>query len=376
MSLAVKVFNGDSGAWDEVIAQLPQAHALQTWEWGEVKSQFGWEPNYLTWEDPFGRIAAAALVLMKAISFRGHKSQFNVMYVPKGPLLDWVDREVRREVLSALASFACARNSILIKIDPDVRMGQGIPGQPEAVEFPDGQSVSLDLTQLGWRFSSEQIQFKNTVILDISGDADGILARMKQKTRYNIRLAEKKGISIRIAEIKDLDLLFKMYAETADRDRFVIRNETYYKLLWETFMKAELAEGMIAELEGEPIAGLIYFYFAGRAWYMSGMSASAHREKMPNHLLQWRAICRLKELGVRDYDLWGAPDNFIESDPLWGVYRFKEGFNGQVVRHLGAWDLPIRSGFYSLYTRFLPTLLNIMRRQGIRETHRMVGLQG
>jgi len=298
------------------------------------------------------------------------------MYVPKGPLLDWADREVRRAVLNDLASFARARKSILIKIDPDVRMGQGIPGQPEAVEFPDGQFVSLDLTQLGWRFSSEQIQFKNTVILDISGDADGILARMKQKTRYNIRLAEKKGISIRIAEIKDLDLLFKMYAETADRDRFVIRNETYYKLLWETFMKAGLAEGMIAELEGEPIAGLIYFYFAGQAWYMSGMSASAHREKMPNHLLQWRAICRLKELGVRDYDLWGAPDDFIESDPLWGVYRFKEGFNGQVVRHIGAWDLPIRSGFYSLYTRFLPKLLNIMRRQGIRETHRMVGLQG
>jgi lipid II:glycine glycyltransferase (peptidoglycan interpeptide bridge formation enzyme) len=94
------------------------------------------------------------------------------------------------------------------------------------------------------------------------------------------------------------------------------------------------------------------------------MSREAHREKMPNHLLQWEAICRLKACGCRQYDLWGAPDSFDESDSMWGVYRFKEGLGGTVVRTSGAWDLPTRPLLYKLYTQTLPRILNRMRRRG------------
>jgi lipid II:glycine glycyltransferase (peptidoglycan interpeptide bridge formation enzyme) len=120
------------------------------------------------------------------------------------------------------------------------------------------------------------------------------------------------------------------------------------------------------------VAGVVIFRFAGRAWYMQGMSGLAHREKMPNYLLQWEAIHRAKAAGCRIYDLWGAPDEFSEHDSMWGVYRFKEGLGGQVVRHIGAWDLPVQPLAYKIYTQTLPRLLDVMRRKGKQRTRRLV----
>ncbi len=175
-----------------------------------------------------------------------------------------------------------------------------------------------------------------------------MLARMKQKTRYNVRLAEKKGVVLRIGTQSDLPLLYKMYAETSVRDGFVIRDEGYYRTVWETFMQPNVetfqrsnvptCEPLIAEVDGEPVAAIFVFYFAGRAYYVYGMSRNAHREKMPTYLLQWEAMKRARARGCTVYDLWGAPEVFDESDSMWGVYRFKEGLGGQVVRTLGAWD--------------------------------------
>jgi lipid II:glycine glycyltransferase (peptidoglycan interpeptide bridge formation enzyme) len=230
-----------------------------------------------------------------------------------------------------------------------------------------------DLRAGGWRFSDEQVQFRNTVLIDLTPDLDRLLANMKQKTRYNIRLAERKGVTVRTGATADLPLLYQMYAETARRDDFVIRDESYYLSLWTTMLAAGLAEPLLAEVDGEPVAGVVIFRFAGRAWYMQGMSRPAHREKMPNYLLQWEAMLRAKASGCTVYDLWGAPDEFVESDPLWGVYRFKEGLGGQVSRGLGAWDLPIKPLAYRLYTQILPAVLERMRRRGKERTRRLVG---
>ena len=154
-----------------------------------------------------------------------------------------------------------------------------------------------------------------------------------------------------------------MYAETATRDRFVIRPEPYYQDAWGTFIDAGLAQPLIAEVAGEPVAMVIIFAFAGRAWYMYGASRALHREKMPNHLLQWEAIRWAQERGCITYDMWGAPDVLDESDPLWGVYRFKRGFGGELVQHIGAWDFPASRLGYWLYTVVMPQVLVMMRFQ-------------
>ena len=134
-----------------------------------------------------------------------------------------------------------------------------------------------------------------------------------------------------------------------------------------------MAQALIAEVAGEPVAGVFIFIFARKAWYLYGMSREAHRDKMPNYLLQWEAIKRSKAAGCTTYDLWGAPDEFVETDPLWGVYRFKEGLGGTVHRYLGAWDLPTNRMLYQLYTKTLPGLLDIMRTRGKATTRQMIG---
>jgi lipid II:glycine glycyltransferase (peptidoglycan interpeptide bridge formation enzyme) len=348
-------------AWDARVAGLPNSHLLQSWAWGEFKANYGWQARRLVWDTAAGPAAAQVLT-------RGWLGVLRVSYVPKGPLLDWQNTAQRVQVLDALQAIARREHAIFVKIDPDVAVSTGQPGseRPSVV----GQKLQADLSRRGWRFSRDQIQFRNTVRLDLTPSAEMVLAGMKPKTRYNVRLAERKGVRVRAGTAADLDLLYRLYAETSVRDGFVIRSLGYYHDAWGRFMAAGLAQPFIAEVSGEAVSALIVFRFAGTAWYMYGMSREAHRDKMPNHLLQWHAIGWAKAQGCGTYDFWGAPDEFVETDPLWGVWRFKEGFGGQVVRHIGAWDYAPSEALYRLYTVILPRVIQLMRRRGRQETIR------
>ena len=369
--------------WNTLIASLPNPHLLQTWEWGQVKSRYGWQPFHLVWDDQTCQVLkiwqvsekdplAAALVLVRAIPIRGFAARLSVVYVPKGPLLDWNNTSLRDRVLHDLLAFARRKGAIFLKIDPDVRLGTGIPNTPEDQPDPLGQSLFSTLQSQGWRFSQDQIQYRNTIAFDLSPSEDEMLSRMKQKTRYNVRLAERKGVVVRVGTDADLEMLYHMYAETSVRDGFVIREQKYYLDLWQTFLQAGMLEPLIAEVDGEPVAGVMIFRFAGTAYYLNGMSRDAHREKMPNYLLQWEAARRAKAARCTVYDLWGAPDVFDESDSMWSVFRFKEGLGGEVVRFIGAWDLPVQPMMYKLYTQILPRILDIMRGRGRTRTHQHV----
>jgi lipid II:glycine glycyltransferase (peptidoglycan interpeptide bridge formation enzyme) len=218
------------------------------------------------------------------------------------------------------------------------------------------------LEQRGWRFSASQIQYRNTALLDLRPDPPALLAAMKPKTRYNIGLAGRKGVRVRDGAAGDLPAFYTLYAETSRRDGFLIRDYPYYRSAWQRFLDAGLGRLLLAEADGQLLAGLFLFHFGRRAWYMYGASSSAGRELMPNHLLQWEAIQRARALGCTAYDLWGAPDVLNESDPMWGVYRFKAGFGAALVRHIGAWDFAPLSPLYWLYTVAIPRYLALLRR--------------
>jgi lipid II:glycine glycyltransferase (peptidoglycan interpeptide bridge formation enzyme) len=375
---------GIAGDWDTLIADLPNPHLLQTWEWSQVKAKYGWEPIYVAWSNTSYRsyrsnqldkldksdIIAAATVLKRRIPIRGFGAQLSILYIPKGPLMDWSDEILRERVLDDLQSFAKRQGAIFLKIDPDVLLGTGIPGDEGAVEDNGGQAVMSALKHREWLFSSDQIQFRNTVMVDLSASEEEMLARMKQKTRYNVRLAGRKGVIVRVGDISDLPILYKIYAETSVRDGFVVRDESYYQTIWQTFMETEspTCEPLIAEVEGEPVAAIFVFYFAGRAYYIYGMSREVHREKMPNYLLQWEAMRRAKAAGCSLYDLWGAPDEFNERDSMWGVFRFKQGLGGRVLRTLGAWDYTPKPFWYKMYSEILPRVLGVMRSRGKSRT--------
>jgi lipid II:glycine glycyltransferase (peptidoglycan interpeptide bridge formation enzyme) len=384
----------ETNFWNSLISNLPTPHFLQTYEWGQVKSKYGWSPIYLVW-DKEGKMkeardvnalaslafypSAAALILKRQILRNGFAARLSIFYSPKGPLLDWSNEFLRSRVLDDLQSFAKKQGAIFLKIDPDVVLGTGVPSSEKNVVDHNGQAVMSMLKRRGWEYSSDQIQFKNTVLIDLAASEEELLARMKQKTRYNIRLAEKKGVTLRVGTQEDFPMLYKMYAETSVRDGFVIREEGYYQTVWRTFLlnsqtyQLPFCEPLIAEVDNEPVAAIFVFYFAGRAYYVYGMSRDLHREKMPTYLLQWEAMKRAKAKGCTTYDLWGAPDTFEESDSLWGVYRFKEGLGGQVVRTLGAWDFAPSPLWYKIYSETIPRILDVMRSRGKAKTKQSLG---
>ncbi|MFB0535997.1 MAG: lipid II:glycine glycyltransferase FemX [Anaerolineae bacterium] len=331
----------DRSRWNEVVAQLPCSHVLQSFEWGEFKAKYGWRPTRLLFEEG-NQVRAAASVLCRQLP----RFPLRVMYVPKGPLLDYSDGQLLSRVLASLEELARAQRAIFVKIDPDVRLEE---------------KVSETLRGRGWRSSSEQIQFRNTILVDLQQSEDELLASMKAKTRYNIRLAARRGVRVRVGRPDDLPLFYEMYAETGRRDDFIIRPFAYYRDAWGAFIEAGLACLFLAEYEGEPLAGLIAFRFGQRAWYMYGASTEKHRNLMPNHLLQWEAIRWAKGAGCTVYDMWGAPDVLSEDNPMWGVYRFKEGFGGQFVRHIGAYDYPVSRSLCWAYTVLMPRYLDLLR---------------
>jgi len=369
-------------SWNELIASLPLAHLLQTWEWSQVKAKYGWQAMPFVWQDGMGKPVAAAMVLKRGIPVGGFAKKMCVLYIPKGPLMDWADAALCACVLDDLYAFAKRQGAIFIKLDPDVVLGTGVPGAEEAIEFKDGQAARSELERRGWKFSQDQIQFRNTVLIDLAPSEDELLRRMKQKTRYNIRLAQKKGVTVRVGTVDDLPLLYRMYAETSVRDGFLIREEGYYQTVWHSFMGVSpsastlqpFTESLIAEVDGEPVGAVSMFYFVGQAIYLFGMSRETAREKMPNYLLQWEAMRRAKALGCKIYNLWGAPDEFNESDGLWGVFRFKEGLGGTVSRTIGAWDFTPNPMLYKMYTEVLPRVMDIMRVRGKARTRQ--GLRG
>jgi lipid II:glycine glycyltransferase (peptidoglycan interpeptide bridge formation enzyme) len=364
----INISNAES--WNQIVDALPGAHALQTWQWGQVKSEIGWQPIPVVWRDDQEDVCAAALVLERTVSMGGFAMRLRVMYVPRGPILDWADAPLAARVLDDLQKLAKKRGAIFLKIDPELPLGFGIPGEEEARPHPPGLAVRESLQRKGWQFSQDQIQFRNTVVVDLTADEEDLLMRMKSKTRYNIRLAKRRGVTIRVGDAGDIDLLYRMYAHTAVRDDFLIRNKGYYQSVWRAFFRAGLAEPLIAEVEDTPVGAVVIFRFGGRAWYIHGMSLDEHREKMFNYRLQWAAMVRAKAAGCSTYDMWGAPDTFNEDDPMWGVYRFKDGFGGRVVRTVGAWDYPAKPFMYRLYTGVLPRILGWMRQRGKSETKR------
>jgi peptidoglycan pentaglycine glycine transferase (the first glycine) len=344
--------------WNNTVSQLPGAHILQSWEWGEIKTKYGWSALRFVWAKRDKKITAAAQILQRNVRLFKSGPEMKVLYIPRGPLMDWKKVALRIQVLEDLHKYAIKSRSIFIKIDPEVITARDAKDSMSQ----EKDRIMRDFVNLGWRFSSEQIQFRNSFWMDLKPSEQDLLSVMKQKTRYNIHLAERKGVRVRMASESDFSLLYDLYAQTSIRDGFIIRPKEYYYSVWKMLFENSKACGLIAEFENMPVAALILFYFGKKAWYFYGMSSEQHRDKMPNYLLQWEAIKQVKHLGCTVYDLWGAPDTTDEDDKMWGVYRFKQGLGGEIIHTVGAWDYPTNRWSYLIYNNILPLILSGFRR--------------
>lgn len=321
--------------WNLFLNRFPESHILQTNEWGKLKSEFAWEPGRIIQDQ------AGAQVL-----FRKLPLGFHIAYIPKGPIgKDWhclwpeIDRLCK------------SKKAVFLKVEPD--------------EWGD-RSGELMKKFPGFIDQAACIQPRRTIIIDLTSTEEQILARMKQKTRYNIRLAIKKDIEI--VPSNDGDAFYRLMTTTGERDQFGIHAKNYYDRVLELFSKSGKCQLFLAEYQKQPIAGIIVFRQGKRAWYFYGASSDQERNRMPTYLLQWEAMRWAKYTGCEQYDLWGVPDEDEEklegqfesrTDGLWKVYRFKRGFGGVLKRSAGAWDKvyqPVLYKFYRWWTQRRGTL--------------------
>jgi peptidoglycan pentaglycine glycine transferase (the first glycine) len=336
----------NSETWNSFVGASPTGHLLQAWQWGQLKAAFGWQAERVGVEDG-GRLVAGVQVLFRSLlpSF----PYLAIAYVPKGPILDFGNQEISEALLSAIHRLAHQKRAILLKIEP---------------ELPHSPALARQLQACGFRPSQQTIQPRSTIHIDLRAELDEILARMKSKTRYNVRLAGRREVLVREGTADDLPLFHRLIALTGRRDGFAVHSREYYETAYRLFVPSGLARLLLATYQDKVIAGLMVFAFGQRAWYMYGASSDRERNRMPNHLLQWQAIRWAKAQGCLAYDLWGIPDE-VGKEPekykrtvtdrqsgLWGVYRFKQGFGGQVVRYVGAYDYVYRPALAWLYNKF------------------------
>jgi lipid II:glycine glycyltransferase (peptidoglycan interpeptide bridge formation enzyme) len=200
--------------------------------------------------------------------------------------------------------------------------------------------------------SSADIQPPVTVIIDLLQETETILASMKSKTRYNIRLSARKGVTVRRYGVEMLDTWYSLYLETGKRDKIALHSYDYYRKVFEYGSKegsgAEIRLYM-AESEGKQIAGIVTCFYRGTATYLYGASSNEEREKMPAYALQWKAICDAKEYGCTEYDMFGIPPSDDPSHPMHGLYRFKTGFGGAITVKAGCFDFPLKKGSYLFF---------------------------
>lgn len=327
---------------------------MQTWEWGEFKgATAGWQPQRLAFERD-GQVVAQASLATKTLG------PLKAMVVSKGPALDYADRDLARAVLAELEQRAKRFGVVWLKIDPDVIAATGFPGSEDGHADDKGNQVLALLRTRGWRFSDSQVQFRNTLVVDLRRTEEELLAAMSGNTRRKVRAAAKKDVTLRSATVDDLSRLYQLYQVTGQRDGFLIRPIEYYQRAWRAFMEAGLAHALIAEYQGAAIAHVILFHFGAKCWYFYGASANEERRRMPNYALQWEAMKWAKAQGYALYDMWGAPDSFDERDSLWGVYLFKRGFRGTLTRHIGAWDFVTSPLLNYTYEQLAPRLLKLM----------------
>jgi lipid II:glycine glycyltransferase (peptidoglycan interpeptide bridge formation enzyme) len=354
----------DGAAWDDFTQRHLQGHLLQSAGWGALKARFGWECRHLAVADAGGLRAGAQML------FR-HRLGACVAYVPRGPLFA-SDAAADALLLTALDRQARRRRAVFLRIEPNV---------PE--DDPAADALHSFLLLRGFR-PAEPIQPRSSIHLDMAPPPERLLAAMSKGHRADIRRAEREGVAVRVGENdRDLDTFYAIMEATGTRAGFAIHSRDYYRAAWELFSglvapRAGREQGLegrsharllLAERNGATLAAFLIFAWAGAGLYLYSGALEEGLKSGANHALQWQALLWAKERGCTCYDFWGVPDalgqaattedaaerarleQMAQADPLAGVFRFKKGFGGQLVRYLPAYDLVYVPALYALWRR-------------------------
>ena len=340
----------DRQQWNDFVAASACCNITQSYEWGELAPHLRAEALRVGVVNDTGKLCAVMLILIT----RAPLLRQIYFYAPRGPVIDDPDSPALDVLINFVNVEARRRKAFMLKIEPSV---------------PDNDERWLiALRKRGFCPNPYAVHIRNEWILDLRPDEKDILAGMKEKWRYNVRLAGRKGVSLRRGEGQaDIDTFYKIYQTTSERDQFFIHNKTHYEDVMRLYSEGDRAALFLAESEGKAIAGTIVVRLGRWSWYMYGASSNEYRNLMPNHLLQWTVMQWAKSHGCWYYNFRGIPDVLEEGQELWGVYVFKRGFGGYAMTFLETHDLVYRSLIYGVYMR----LLEVKRRWDKRQRKRI-----
>lgn len=309
--------------YEAFLQSHPKGHFMQSPQWASVKSF--WTNEIVAVEDDSGRLKGSMSLHIRKIPVL----PFTMMYSPRGPVCDPHDEETLKALLVKCRKLAEKHRSYVLKMDPDIEVGDK---QFEEIVKNLGFKVSRGLKNY------EGIQPRFVFRLDLKGKTeDDIMRDFHHKVRYNIRLAEKKGVEIKVGNREDVAVFHSMIVETGIRDNFVVRGRAYYEKVFDCLAPDHLRV-FIAYYDGKPIAGAIAILYGNKCWYLYGASKNEHRNLMPNYLLQWNMIKWALCSGAEIYDFRGVPGDLDESNPMYGLYKFKVGFRGRFTEFIGMLD--------------------------------------
>ena len=306
----------------------------QSPEWAKVKNN--WKNEIILAEDDQGKIIGSLSVLIRKMPIFG-----NIMYSSRGPTCDIHNMAVLKQLTDGAKELAKKYNAIVLKIEPDI-------------ESNDKTFREL-VTNLGYKIKDDAKDFKDEIQpryvfrLDIKDKTEEeIMAGFKQKWRYNIRLATKKGVVVKEGTREDLKDFHRIMVETGSRDGFIVRSLEYFEKMYDELAPNHM-KLLMAYYEDKPISGVIPIFYGNKTWYLYGASSNSHRNLMPNYLLQWEmikmAIARHDDM----YDFRGVSGVVDESHPQYGLYRFKQGFGATFTEFIGEIYIPFKPITYKLY---------------------------
>lgn len=322
----------EESRWDDLVADTGRAHILQSRAWAEVKRPGGWDARRLIVERGRERVGVAQ-VLLKDVALGQRYA-----YAPRGPLV--TDAALLADAAVAVGRAIAPSRAAAFLFDPEVA---------------DDDAARERLRRAGCLPGRFPVQPRRTLVLDISGDPDALLAEMRKKTRQYIRKGERDGVATE--ESDDIGAFYEIQRAVAARVGFGVHERSYFESLWRVFAPPGRAHLFFARVEGARVAGVLLLRWGDRAWEMFGGPTGEHAETRPFYLLKWRAMLRLRQLGVRSYDMWGLAESGRDDDPLAGVENFKLGFGGEPRSYVGAWEAPTRAALFALWrlaSRVLP----------------------
>lgn len=325
----------DKKAYKEFLENNERCNFQQSIEWGKVKQ--AWKNEIVLSKDNEGKIVGAVSVLIRKMPIFG-----NFMYISRGPICNIHDKAVLQDLTEGLKLLAKKYKAFTLKWEPDIKS--------DDLEFRE------IATELGFKIKddakdfSEGIQPRYVFRLNLKDKTeDEIFAEFHQKTRYNIRLATKKGVAIREGKREDLKDFHKIMEITGKRDDFMIRPLSYFEKMYDELAPEHFKLMMAYTSDGEPISGIIDIIYGNKIWYLYGASSNAHRNLMPNYLLQWDMIKYSIEHKKDMYDFRGVVGIVDESHPQYGLYRFKKGFNAEFTEFIGELYINYKPITYKMY---------------------------